>query len=172
MKRMFIIMIMALLMLVPASMVWSGQVTATMQVTGTVPQAASITVTNLDFGNLSFSTTIDATSTITVTAASGLSYRIGIDKGQNYGGGTFGYRSMTDGSGNYVTYLLAQDAAYTQEWGDDCAGNTYTTGGATCAGPYTGTGSAQNYTVYGRAFQLTSQPAGSYSDTVTVTVVY
>ena len=35
-----------------------------------------------------------------------------------------------------------------------------------------GTGSSQNIAVYGRVLPQTSQPAGSYSDTVMATVTY
>jgi len=64
---------------------------------------------------------------------------------------------------NTVTYGLYRDAARTLPWGATIGVNT-------ASG--TGSGLAQNLTVYGRiAPQTTPQPA-SYSDTIIVTVGY
>ncbi len=169
MKRLFTIVLCTLMVLV-AGMAWSAQQTAQMQITAQVPQAVTVSVTNLDFGNLSFSSNTPAQSTITVTASNGVNYSIGIDGGQHVGGG----RHLQDSGTNQVLYELFMDSSYANTWGDDCAGGTYTMGGlATCMTGLTGTGSAQSHTVYGLITTLApTQPAGSYTDTVTVTVVY
>lgn len=61
-----------------------------------------------------------------------------------------------------VTYGLYKDAARSQPWGS--AGTQLVTG--------SGAGAAQNLPVYGRVLPQSTPPAGSYTDTVVVTVTY
>jgi spore coat protein U-like protein len=71
---------------------------------------------------------------------------------------------MTAGA-NLLNYNIYTTTGRTTVWGDGTAGT------ATLAG--TGTGAAQAVTVYGRVNSgQTSVPAGSYADTVAVTVTY
>jgi spore coat protein U-like protein len=71
---------------------------------------------------------------------------------------------MTSGS-NSLTYGLYTNAARTTVWGDGT--------GSTATVTNTGSGSAQNFTVYGRIpAGQTSTPAGIYADTVSVTITY
>ena len=71
---------------------------------------------------------------------------------------------MTSGS-NLLSYNLYTDSARTSVWGDG-TGSTNTIGG-------TGTGGSQAVTVYGRvSLGQTGVPAGSYADTVAVTITY
>jgi spore coat protein U-like protein len=81
-------------------------------------------------------------------------------------GGTSGatdptQRKMSKGA-EKITYGLYQDSARSQGWGN--------TTGQTVGG--TGTGSSQALTVYGRVASQTTPSAGSYSDSVVVTVTY
>jgi spore coat protein U-like protein len=62
-----------------------------------------------------------------------------------------------------VTYSLYSDSGRATVWGN-------TVGTNTVAG--TGNGASQSYTVYGRAPAQTTPAAGTYTDTVTVTVTY
>ena len=62
----------------------------------------------------------------------------------------------------FLTYGLYKDASHAQPWGS--------TTGQTVAG--TGTGSAQNVTVYGLIPIQTSPPIGTYQDYVIVTITY
>ena len=68
---------------------------------------------------------------------------------------------MTDGT-DYLSYSLYQEVGHTNVWG-----NTVDTD---VAG--TGTGAAQNNTVYGVVAQDQQSQAGSYSDTVVATVTF
>lgn len=88
-------------------------------------------------------------------------WNVSLNDGQNVSGST--RRMRLGATGNYVTYELYRDPARTQRWG-------VTTGSDTVPG--TGTGSAQNLTVYGRVPASQTVPAGSYSDVVTITVTY
>ncbi|MCK9468787.1 MAG: spore coat U domain-containing protein [Porticoccaceae bacterium] len=106
----------------------------------------------------------DATSAIYVTCTTGASYDLELDEGGNADGST---RRMTDGNSNYVSYRLYSDSGHTTLWGD----------GTTFGDAYadTGTGSEETVTVYGRVLESdnsTTPPAGTYTDTVTVTVTF
>jgi spore coat protein U-like protein len=79
--------------------------------------------------------------------------------------GTFGARKMVSGT-DTLNYNLYLDAAYTQVWGDG-TGNTVTdTQFVTHGKP------AFSATVYGMMPALQSAAAGTFSDTITVTVSF
>ncbi|MDI6704501.1 MAG: spore coat protein U domain-containing protein [bacterium] len=61
---------------------------------------------------------------------------------------------------------MYKDSGYPQEWGDAGYDGTYPSG--TVSGPHAGDGSNQVYTVYGEEYASLGQPAGTYTDTVTV----
>lgn len=73
--------------------------------------------------------------------------------------------ATTIGSGTYyLPYELYRDAARSLRWGNTL--NVDTVGG-------TGSGSAQQLTIYGRVAPVTGQPpAGTYNDLVQVTITY
>lgn len=138
--------------------------TANFNVTAQMVSDCSIAnAPNLDFGiigvlNIAYS----STATLTVVCTPGTSYSVSLDAG-SVAGSTVTTRYLT-GPGGTIAYSLYRDSAYTQVWGNTVG--TDTAGG-------TGTGSNQNYTIYGRiaAMQTTRAP-GSYSSTVTATITY
>ncbi|KAG1165703.1 hypothetical protein G6F35_018628 [Rhizopus arrhizus] len=73
--------------------------------------------------------------------------------------------ATTLGTGTYyLTYELYRDSARSLRWGNTL--NVDTVGG-------TGSGSAQQLTIYGRVPPVTGQPpAGAYNDLVQVTITY
>jgi spore coat protein U-like protein len=105
---------------------------------------------------------VDVTGTITVTCTSGTAYHIGLNAG-NTPGATITNRQMFGGEGgqNSLGYQLFNDAARTINWGDS-SGTNWVTG--------TGSGSAQQYTIYARIPANESAPQGSYTDTITASV--
>lgn len=130
-------------------------------VTATVAKQCSVTATPLDFGTvgLLLANTL-GTSTIGVQCSSGSAWNVGLDKGSN--GASITTRKMASGA-NLVGYQLYSNAARTTVWGD-------TVGSNTVAG--TGNGNVQNLTVYGSVPAQTTPAAGTYNDTITVTVTY
>ncbi|WP_416798763.1 spore coat U domain-containing protein [Ciceribacter azotifigens] len=119
--------------------------------------------TTLDFGAsgvLSSATT--GTSEITVQCTNGTTYNVGLNAGLG-AGATVASRKMTGPASATVTYSLYSDAAHTTVWGE-------TIGTDTVSG--TGTGASQVYTVYGQVPAQSTPAAGTYSDTITVTVTY
>lgn len=120
-------------------------------------------VTDLDFGNVPglINTPQDQTSSISLSCTGRTLWNVGLDNGQNASGSTRRMRLGT--SDSYVDYELYRDPARTQRWGTTINTDTL---------PGTGTGNPQTVTVYGRVPAGQAVPAGSYRDTVTVTVTY
>ncbi|MFC3165944.1 Csu type fimbrial protein [Ciceribacter thiooxidans] len=119
--------------------------------------------TTLNFGAsgvLSSATT--GTSEITVQCTNGTTYNVGLNEGLGIGA-TVASRRMTGPGSATVTYSLYSDVAHTTVWGQ-------TIGTDTVSG--TGTGASQVYTVYGQVPAQSTPAAGTYSDTITVTVTY
>lgn len=134
---------------------YAATTTADFTVTATVLNTCSATATNLAFGTYA-NVTIDATSTVSVTCTSGGTYTVGLSNGANYSAPN---RRMTNGSA-FLNFELYSDAGRTVVWNDT----------ATVAG--TGSGSAQDLTVYGRLPGTQGLIAGSYTETITATVTY
>jgi spore coat protein U-like protein len=104
---------------------------------------------------------VDQTSTIQVTCSNTTPYNIGLDAGTGTGA-TVATRKLTSGA-NTVNYTLYSDTGRTTVWGNTVATDTVAA---------TGTGAAQNYTVYGRIPTQSTPAPGTYADTITVTVTY
>lgn len=138
---------------IPAA--YADTATTTFTVTATVLNTCSATATNLGFGTY-VNVTIDSTSTVSVTCTSGGAYTVGLSNGANYSAPN---RRMTNGSA-FLIYALYSDAGRLSAWNDT----------TTVAG--TGSGSAQDLTVYGRLPGTQGLIAGSYTDSITATVTY
>ena len=112
---------------------------------------------DLDFGTVGLlSSNKDTSMDFTVTCTNGADYTIAMDNGQNASGST---NRMKNGS-EYVSYELYQDNSYSTVWDDSSTVGS------------TGTGTAQTFTVYGRVPPQATPTAGTYTDTVTITVTY
>jgi spore coat protein U-like protein len=131
-------------------------------VSAVVARQCTVSATTLNFGNVGLLTaSTPGTSALSVQCASGSAYNIGLNAGLN-GGGNISARKMVLGASS-VGYQLYSNTARTTVWGD-------TVGTNTVAG--TGSGLTQNYTVYGSVPAQTTPVAGTYHDTITVTVTY
>ena len=140
----------------------------TFQVTATIISSCNVSGTALNFGSsidpLAAATPLDASSTLTVRCTNTTPYTVSLNAGSNAGGASvFSARTMKSGT-NSLAYQLYLDAGRSTVWGDS------TNASSTVAG--TGTGNAQNLTIYGRLPSLANVVPGSYTDTVTVTVTY
>jgi spore coat protein U-like protein len=145
----------------PAAM--AATATGTLNVSITIAATCTvISATSIDFGTVTaISSNLDQNSSLTVNCSSATPYNVGLSAG---GGSdaTVGSRKMSN-AGNAVSYSLYRDAARTQVWGETIGTNTV-------AG--TGTGSNQVLTIYGRTPVQPTPPAGSYTDSVTITITY
>jgi spore coat protein U-like protein len=120
-----------------------------------------VSAADIGFGSQGLLTAnIDQTGAISVTCTAGTTYNVGLDDGHQNAGPTG--RAMALG-GNKVGYGLYRDGSRSQVWGSTIATNTV--GG-------TGTGAAQNLTVYARVPPQVTPPAGTYSDVIVVTITY
>ena len=135
--------------------------TSTIAVSATVPALCSVTASALAFGSYTASVT-DATASVSVTCTNGTTYTIALDAGTG-AGATTSARLMSGPAGATLAYNLYRDAARSLPWGN-------TIGTDVQSG--TGNGTAQALTVYGRIPAAQYPTAGTYTDTVTVTVTY
>lgn len=125
-----------------------------------VDRTCSVTAQNLNFGSQGLlKTKVDASTDLSVICTSGLPFSISLNGGLT--NAVPAQRKMTNGS-NSITYGLFRDSARSQLWGS--------LAGLLASG--TGTGLVQRLTVYGRVPAQTTPPAGTYSDTVVMTVTY
>jgi spore coat protein U-like protein len=151
----------SVLCFVGASFALTTTSTFTTQIMGTAACTIS-SASTLDFGATGvLVANVDRTSTVQVTCTDSTPYDIGLDAGTGTGA-TVAVRKLSSGDAT-VSYTLYSDTSRTTVWG-----NTIGTDTVAAAG----NGSAQNYTVYGRVPPQTTPAAGTYNDTVTVTVTY
>lgn len=141
----------------------AATVTDSFGVTITIQSDCKITATNtLDFGTQGVLTAaVDASSTLSVVCTTGTDYDIGLDEGST-SGATTTTRQMLNGT-TPINYQLFSDSGRTVNWGD--AIGTDTVGD-------TGNGTTQTFPIYGRVPAQTTPAAGTYTDTVTVTVTF
>jgi len=125
-----------------------------------VPRSCTVSTAALDFGgNGLINTNIDAVGTINLTCSTG-TYRLGL--GQGLWGTAVTDRKMKSGS-NTIDYKLFRESARSTNWGETDTVDTV---------DFTSTGASQNISVYGRVPAQTSRPAGTYSDSVAITIYY
>ena len=131
-------------------------------------QFVGATAPDIDFGthNTLNASPTDQPSAFKVQCNNALPYRIGLNAGNGVGATTT-TRKMTGPGSATINYQLFQDAARTTNWGNDLAGGTDTVNG-------TGDGLAagQSYTIHAHVPIQTTPAAGTYTDTVTLTVQY
>jgi spore coat protein U-like protein len=145
----------------------AGTASAQFAVTAIVLNTCAVTAGDLAFGNYSANSPspVTASSALSITCTSGLSYTVALDGGTTTSAVTA--RAMSDGAtpaAHTLNYGLYTSSAYTSIWGDGTSG--------TATMPGTGNGSAQGMTVYGRIPAAQYVTAGNYTDHVTVTVTY
>lgn len=134
-------------------------------------QSCSVSATAVNFGTynpLSGSAT-QSTGTVAVVCQVLLvglfvNWTVTLSTGSS---GNYVARQLLSGA-NSLSYNLYTDAARTSVWGDGTNGTSVVS-----ANPFLVVGSnTVNYTVYGRIPAAQDRPAGSYSDTLTVTMTY
>jgi len=134
-------------------------------------QSCNVSATAVTFGTYSplSGSPNDATGTITVSCQVLLiglfvSWTIALNSGSS---GNYGARQMRSGT-NSLSYNLYTSAAHTSVWGDGTGGTSLVS-----ANPFLIVGSDNvNYTVYGRIPAGQDRAAGTYTDSITVTVTY
>lgn len=160
-----------MLSLCAAATAQAGTATANLTVQITITASCTINAATLDFGsnpgtNL-VASNVDGSTTVSVTCTSGSPYSIGMDNGTNVSGSQ---RRMKSGA-NLLNYNLYVDSGRTNAWTTAASNSTCTSANSCFLG--TGNGSAQSVSIYGRVPSVgTAPPAGTYTDTVTMTITY
>lgn len=150
---------------VSATAAQAATTTATFQVKMVVVNGCLITLVP---GDLDLGTVVAgdinrwASNNFKINCASGLAYNVGLLPSNNNANGA---GVMTSG-GNTQAYQLYKDAAFTQVWGNTIGTNTVSGTGAGMA-----VGNAITLNHYAKVTTV-SAPAGTYADTVTLTVTY
>jgi spore coat protein U-like protein len=138
----------------------------TFQVSATVATNCVIGAAPLNLGTFDGTNDLTNTSSITVRCTNGTPFNVNLSTG---GSGDFANRVLSGGAAGNLVYNLYTNNAYNTIWGDNTAGTGRVGGsGAGMAAP-------QTLTVYGRLLASQNQgavDAGSYTDTITATVVY
>jgi len=137
--------------------------------------ATVITNCNVQSGTLVFpsssilSANVTATGSISVQCTNTTPYSVSLGSG-NYASGSQ-RRMYSAATSAYVSYDLYTDSGFSNAWSTTTSATSCTGGSGTC---YLGTGSGayQSVPVYGLVPPQTSPKAGSYSDSVVVTVTY
>lgn len=143
----------------------AGTATNNMPVSVNVLNSCTVSATPMAFGSPTAigGVDIDTTSTVSLVCTNGANYDVALDRGLNASGTQ---RRMSNGAATpvFVNYGVFKDAARTTDWGAGV--------GATQAGN-AGASGLVSLTAYGRIpASAASVGAGTYTDTVTVTVTF
>lgn len=135
----------------------------------TVSVTAPLAFGNYNPGNAtptSNTTTVRVVGTVTALVALlvTLSYSISMDAGT---GGSIANRQLNGPSTTPLGYNLYTSNAYATVWGNASVTDSYS-----ALASLGGTSTTRNYTVYGRIPAGQYVAPGSYSNTITVTVIY
>ncbi len=132
----------------------------------------SVSATALAFGTYDpfSSSSIDSAGNIEVTCGAiilgaTISYEISLSTGSS---GTYINRTLENGSSS-IAYNLYTDAGRSQVWGDQTGGTNIVSDGYLLNLLYN---RSEDYPVYGRIPGSQNVPAGSYTDTILVTVIF
>jgi spore coat protein U domain-containing protein, fimbrial subunit CupE1/2/3/6 len=129
----------------------------------TIEDECTISTPGLDFGTHGvLESNIETQGDISIECTKGTAYAIALDAGVN-ASGVVANRAMNSGT-DKIGYQLYSDSGFSSVWGD--------TFGTTTVGSASATGDAETHTVYARVPIQTSQPIGTYADTVTATIWY
>jgi len=123
--------------------------------------ACTVSATPVSFGNYSpyAASPLDSTGQVTVSCTQDSSYTITMNAGI-HAGGNFTGRRMSNGQ-SYLAYQLYSDSTRTTIWGDGSGGSA--------SQFFANAGTA---TVYGRIPPRQTVSAGTFTDTILVTISY
>lgn len=140
-------------------------------VTATILAECNVATSPLNFGNYdpvvaNAATALDNTTLVNVYCTKGTPVSVSLDNGQWVTGST---RRLRSAAANFLTYEMYRDSGRGTVWNATNTNSGTSTSKLTAIGP---TAAGGGFTVYGRVPSGQDIPAGSYGDTVTVTVNY
>ncbi|AZF64788.1 MULTISPECIES: spore coat U domain-containing protein [Pseudomonas] len=151
----------------------AGTVTATLVLTSSCQVNGAAATGGMSFGNLNFGTANSLFTeadgqvlgggggALSILCSAGTSPTLTVSAGANDGKSVGGGRALYDGVANYVPYDLFTDSGHS---------NLLAIGGVINLAPSTGVAQAVN--IYGKANGKAGLPAGTYTDTVNVTLTF
>ncbi len=146
----------------------AGTDTATLNISATAVTGCSFDASsyNINFGNYDGSSLVTSSVNIGFTCATAsVPYTLEANNGNNFDVGS-GDRRITDGSGNYLAYALFKDGGFSQPFGT--AANTEEISGTSGSA-----GVSNSITIHaGMQSGQSIGAAGSYTDTVTLTLTF
>lgn len=143
----------------------AGTASSSLSVNASVTANCTVSTTAVDFGSIDTlnSTATDSTGSLSVTCTNGTPWSASAAAGSGTGA-TAASRKMSSGL-NTLEYSLYTNPERSSVWGDGTLSTAAITG--------SGTGLVQTSTIYARVpGGQTSAPAGTYADTVAITVSY
>lgn len=151
----------ASLAVVPA---YATTTTGTITVTASVATTCTVNSPTLAFGSYDATKELDTTATVSVQctqSGTGATASVALDSGLHSANATSPYtRALSDGSSHYLNYDIYTDSNHTTVWG----GSTTVSAAEN--------GSAVTLTAYGKLPASQTLIAGSYTDTVGITVTF
>ena len=169
MKKFIVVMLGLVLTVLFLSTAFAEIRTDYLTVSATLVPSCTVSATPVNFGDTGGADNVHANGTVTVNCDSGTTYDIGLNEGLHP---YMTFRHLANsGNTEWVTYDLCTSSTDCLQniWGNSCTTASYTVGYCVSG---TGTGSNQVYPVYGMLHSFYSVPAGTYTDTVTVELVY
>ena len=144
----------------------AGTTTAVMSVTATVtaPACSSISATSMSFAYTSGSSAVAPSTSATVTLTCGGAFPFTLDGNGGTAPNVNGSRNMSDGVGHGLFYNVYKDNAFANVFGTGITGGTTITG--TTASP------SSTVQLFGRDSTPQTSPAGTYTDSVTLTLTF
>ncbi|MDB5026518.1 MAG: hypothetical protein JWO66_207 [Candidatus Eremiobacteraeota bacterium] len=135
--------------------------TGSMPINATVVASCTTSATNADLGTWTYTAASTASSTITVTCTQGAAVSsVGLDNGLFV---VAGVRQMRGAGTANIAYNVYQDATFATAW---------TNAAWPALATYTAVVAPATFTAYVKAPAGTNVIAGTYSDTVGITVTY
>ena len=144
---------------------FAGTATGTVAISASVTNVCSITNSpSISFGSYSplSGSNLDVNGTISLACTKGDVATIALDVGANSAHASGTTRAMASGT-NYLSYEIYSNLGLSTVWG---------TGTSAVTEPAAPSNVAVNYTAYGAVPNSQNVPAGSYSDTVNITVSF
>lgn len=169
MKKMLLALFVLMLSISLGGVAYAATAAGSLAVSSVVADSCALTTSPVGFTGYTGVNSAAADGTISVQCSSGTSYVISLGGGDNYGALIASYRSLTDGT-NLIPYELYKTATplTANLWGDDDA-----THPASSLAPITANGGWFTMNIYGLLRNYTPlRPAGTYGDTVAVTITY
>lgn len=154
-------------MLLGSAGLWSVPALAVITCSVTAGSVAFGAYDPLSGGNRDSTGSVTVECTRSLFSAFTVNYEVRLNAGNR---GSFTPRAMNAGA-DTLEYNLYTDPTRTTIWGDGSSGTVSQSGSLSWVLFQFGT-KTQTFTTYGRIFGAQFVPAGTYSDTITVTVLY